>query len=168
MQNKFLISSLAILAIIVSACASATPMSPTETMAPAMPATEMATSEPTMAVSGGSATVDVGQSSSLGSILVDSKGMTLYLFIKDTPNTSNCYGNCATLWPPLLTTGTPTAGSGVDATLLGTTTRTDGTTQVTYNGWPLYYYASDKAAGDTTGENVNSVWFVVTPAGTQK
>ncbi|HTX79054.1 MAG TPA: hypothetical protein VMC62_05275, partial [Longilinea sp.] len=85
-----------------------------------------------------------------------------------TPNTSNCYGNCATLWPPLLTTGTPTAGSGVDANLLSTTTRTDGTTQVTYNGWPLYYYASDKAAGDTTGENVNSVWFVVTPAGTQK
>ncbi len=57
-------------------------------------------------------------------------------------------------WPPLLTTGAPTAGSGVTASMLGTTKRTDGTTQVTYNGWPLYYYVSDKAAGDTTGENV--------------
>jgi predicted lipoprotein with Yx(FWY)xxD motif len=94
--------------------------------------------------------------------------MTLYLYTKDTPNTSACYGGCATAWPPLLTSGTPTAGAGVTASLLGVTKRTDGTTQVTYNGWPLYYWAKDKAPGDTTGENVQNVWFVVTPEGTQK
>ena len=114
------------------------------------------------------ASVNVSQNSTLGSFLVDSKGMTLYLYTKDTPNTSNCYSSCATYWPPLLTSGTPVAGSGVNASLLGTTKRTDGTTQVTYNGWPLYYYVSDKAAGDTTGENVQGVWFVITPAGVQK
>jgi predicted lipoprotein with Yx(FWY)xxD motif len=94
--------------------------------------------------------------------------MTLYLFTKDTPNTSNCYGGCASYWPPLLTNGAPVAGTGVTASMLGTTKRTDGTVQVTYNGWPLYYYASDKAAGDVTGENVQGVWFVITPSGVQK
>jgi predicted lipoprotein with Yx(FWY)xxD motif len=94
--------------------------------------------------------------------------MTLYLFTKDTPKTSNCYDSCAAAWPPLLTDGAPTPGSGVDASLLGTTTRTDGSTQVTYNGWPLYYFANDKAAGDTTGEGIQNVWYVVTPEGMQK
>jgi predicted lipoprotein with Yx(FWY)xxD motif len=110
----------------------------------------------------------VGQNSSLGSFLVDSQGMTLYLYTKDTPNTSNCYGGCATAWPPLLTTGAPTAGAGVDDSKLGTTTRTDGSTQVTYNGWPLYYFAGDHAAGDTTGEGKGGVWYVITPDGEQK
>lgn len=118
--------------------------------------------------SAGGAMVNVSQNAALGSFLVDSKGMTLYLFTKDTPNTSNCYTGCIAYWPPLLTNGSPVAGTGVTATLLGTTTRTDGSTQVTYNGWPLYYYIGDKAAGDTTGENVQNVWFVITPAGVQK
>jgi predicted lipoprotein with Yx(FWY)xxD motif len=99
---------------------------------------------------------------------VDSKGMTLYLNTRDTPGTSNCSGGCANAWPPLLTTGAPTARTGVTASLLGTTTRVDGTTQVTYSGWPLYYYANDKAAGDTTDEGVGTVWYVITPAGVQK
>ena len=120
------------------------------------------------ASSSSGAVVNVGQNASLGSFLVDSKGMTLYLFTKDTPNTSNCYGSCASYWPPLLTSGAPVAGTGVTASMLGTTKRTDGTVQVTYNGWPLYYYVSDKAVGDTTGENVQNVWFVITPAGVQK
>ena len=118
--------------------------------------------------SSGGAVVNVGQNATLGSFLVDSKGMTLYLYTKDTPNTSNCYGGCASYWPPLLTTGAPVAGTGVTASMLGTTKRNDGSMQVTYNGWPLYYYISDKAAGDTTGENVQGVWFVITPAGMQK
>ncbi len=91
--------------------------------------------------------------------------MTLYLFTKDTPNTSVCYDKCATAWPPLLTTGAPAGGEGVDASMLGTTTRTDGSVQVTYNGWPLYYYVKDKAASDVTGQNVGDVWFVVSAAG---
>jgi len=94
--------------------------------------------------------------------------VTLYIYTKDTPNTSTCYGACAAAWPPLLSEGTPTAGSGVDATKLGTMTRTDGSTQVTYNGWPLYYFALDKAAGDTNGEGVQNVWYVITPEGNQK
>jgi predicted lipoprotein with Yx(FWY)xxD motif len=127
------------------------------------------TSTPTAAAAtSGAATINVGTSTTLGSFLVDSKGMTLYLFTNDTPNTSTCYDSCAGYWPPLLTTGAPIAGTGVTASMLGTTKRTDGTTQVTYNGWPLYYYASDTVAGDTTGENVQSIWFVVTPAGAKK
>jgi predicted lipoprotein with Yx(FWY)xxD motif len=113
----------------------------------------------------GSTVVKLGKSDSLGSFLVDEKGMTLYLFTKDTPNTSNCYDKCATAWPPLLTSGKPEAGDGADASKLGTTKRTDGTTQVTYNGWPLYYYIKDKAAGDVTGQDVGGVWFVVSAAG---
>ena len=112
-------------------------------------------------------TVSLGKNDKLGSFLVDDKGMTLYLFTKDTPNTSNCYDKCATAWPPLLTTGQPAAGEGVDASLLGTTQRTDGTIQVTYNGWPLYYYPKDKAPGDVTGQDVGDVWFVVSATGEQ-
>ena len=153
MKTKLMLFSLTILALILSACASATPVPPAVI--------------PVTGLSKGAA-VNLGQTAALGSFLVDSKGMTLYLFTKDTPNTSNCYGGCATYWPPLLTSGAPVAGTGVTASMLGTTKRTDGTTQVTYNGWPLYYYASDKAAGDVTGENVQGVWFVITPSGVQK
>ena len=160
MKTKFFFFSLTILALILSACASATPAPK-----PAVPVTGLSNGA---ANPSGPAAVNVGQNAALGSFLVDSKGMTLYLFTKDTPNTSNCYGSCATYWPPLLTKGAALAGNGVTASMLGTTARTDGTSQVTYNGWPLYYYASDKAAGDTTGENVKGVWFVVTPAGVQK
>lgn len=110
-------------------------------------------------------TISVAQNDSLGSFLVDDKGMTLYLFTKDTPNTSNCYDKCATSWPPLVTAGKPAVGNGVDASKLGTTTRKDGSVQVTYNGWPLYYFQKDKAPGDVTGQDVGSVWFVVSPAG---
>jgi plastocyanin len=93
--------------------------------------------------------------------------MTLYLYTKDTPNTSSCYDKCATNWPPLLVTGTPTGGVDIDTAKLETTKRTDGSTQVTYNGWPLYTYIGDKSAGDVTGQNVGSVWFVISPAGDQ-
>jgi predicted lipoprotein with Yx(FWY)xxD motif len=155
-NNKLIFSSLSILVLILSACASSTPTA------------SQSTDTPAAAIPSGPVVVNVGQNSTLGSFLVDSKGLTLYLFTKDTPNTSNCYGSCASYWPPLLTNGAPVAGTGVTASMLGTTKRTDGTVQVTYNGWPLYYYVSDKAAGDTTGENVQNVWFVITPAGVQK
>ena len=94
--------------------------------------------------------------------------MTLYIFTNDTPGTSNCNGQCASLWPPLLTNGSPVAGQGVTSSMLGTVMRADGTTQVTYNSWPLYYYAKDSTAGDTNGEGVGSVWFVITPDGMKK
>ena len=159
--TRLVLSLLVGLVMLVTACS---PQA-VSTTAPATsaPATQPAAVVPVT----GAANVTVSQNDTLGSFLVDDKGMTLYLFTKDTPNTSNCYDKCATAWPPLLTTGNPVAGSGADASMLGTTTRTDGTTQVTYNGWPLYYYEKDKAPGDVVGQDVGNVWFVVSPAGEQ-
>lgn len=117
------------------------------------------------AASTGVANLMVAENDELGIFLVDASGMTLYLFTKDTDGESVCYDDCASAWPPLLTAGEPVAGEGVDATLLGTTERTDGTTQVTYGGWPLYYWVKDAAPGDTTGQDVGEVWYVVSPAG---
>ncbi len=103
--------------------------------------------------------------SELGTILVDSAGMTLYVFTNDTPGSgqSVCEGQCLAAWPPLV--GPAEAGTGADPALLGALTRSDGATQVTYNGWPLYYWAGDTAAGETTGQGVNGVWWVVSPQG---
>jgi len=113
---------------------------------------------------GEAATVMTAESD-LGTILVDGQGMTLYLFTKDTQGSgeSTCEGECLVAWPALL--GEPKAGSGADETLLGTLTRSDGTTQVSYNGWPLYYWKDDTAPGDTTGQGVQGVWWVLDPAG---
>jgi predicted lipoprotein with Yx(FWY)xxD motif len=111
-------------------------------------------------------TVNVADNSQYGSILVDQNGMTLYLFLNDTQGagTSACSGACAALWPAL-TASSPTAGNGVDSSKLGTITLSDGTTQVTYNGWPLYTFAKDTKAGDTNGQGIKSVWYVVAPSG---
>jgi predicted lipoprotein with Yx(FWY)xxD motif len=117
--------------------------------------------------SSGAAAVNV-RSTSLGKILVDSQGRTLYLFEKDTGPKSTCSGACASAWPPFRTSGKPKAGSGVTASLLGTTTRSDGNDEVTYNGHPLYYYAGDQKAGDTNGQDLNQFgasWYVLSPAG---
>jgi predicted lipoprotein with Yx(FWY)xxD motif len=106
--------------------------------------------------------------SPLGRILVDSKGITLYDFVKDNGTTSACYGACAALWPPLITTSKPIAGPGVRASLLGTTKRKDGRLEVTYGGHPLYYFVSDRKPDQTTGQGVNQFggpWWVISPAG---
>jgi predicted lipoprotein with Yx(FWY)xxD motif len=103
--------------------------------------------------------------SSLGKILVSDNGMTLYMFTKDSGGTSACYDQCATSWPPLLTKDKPQAGTGVDASLLGTVSRKDGSQQVTYKAMPVYYFSKDKAAGDVSGQGVGSVWFVLAPNG---
>ena len=156
MKNKLVVSILIALALAVSACGA------------------VATSTPTAAVpitggSTGAANVMAGQDTSMGApFLVDSQGKTLYLYLNDQPGTSNCYDTCAQNWPPLLTTGSPVAGTGANASMLGTTTRTDGSVQVTYNGHPLYYYAGDSAAGDVNGEGKLSLWYVITPDGMQE
>jgi predicted lipoprotein with Yx(FWY)xxD motif len=106
--------------------------------------------------------------SPFGRILVDSKGRTLYDFPPDTRGASSCYGACAALWPPLTTIGKLHAGSGVAASLLGTTKRSDGKLEVTYGGHPLYYYVADTKRGDTTGQGLNQFgapWWVISPAG---
>ncbi|MEX0985203.1 MAG: hypothetical protein WD096_09155 [Actinomycetota bacterium] len=110
------------------------------------------------------ATVQVADSD-LGSLLVDADGMTLYLFEADTDGTSTCYDECADAWPALIA-DVPTAGDGVDQSLLGTTERDDGDLQVTYAGHPVYHFASDQSAGDTRGQGVGDVWYVIDPAGT--
>lgn len=99
----------------------------------------------------------------LGNILTDQQGMTLYLFTRDKENLSVCYDRCATIWPPLLVGNvTPTLAEGLGGTL-GTTLRNDGNYQVTYNGKPLYYYYTDTAPGDTKGQGVGNVWWVLNP-----
>ncbi|HEX6033815.1 MAG TPA: hypothetical protein VFY83_05240 [Anaerolineales bacterium] len=115
----------------------------------------------------GAATVNLSEVGTFGQALVDGQGRSLYLFTNDTQNsgTSSCTGECLVEWPPLLTDGDPVAGEGVDATKLGTITLPDGTTQVTYNGWPLYYFHEDVAAGDANGQGVGGVWFLVSPTG---
>jgi predicted lipoprotein with Yx(FWY)xxD motif len=113
---------------------------------------------------GGAAAV-MTMTGSLGTYLVDKSGRTLYLYTPDTGTTSTCTGACLASWPALLTSGVPVAGTGATASLLGTTTRGDGTTQVTYHGHPLYYFAGDNSAGQTTGQGVGGIWFVVGPDG---
>ena len=128
-----------------------------------------ATASPPKTSTGASATLRVA-SSSLGSILVNSTGRTLYLFKADVGAKSACTGACATAWPPLLATGKPTAGTGLTASKLATITRSDGTQQVTYNGHPVYLFIKDKKPGQTTGQGVTAfgaAWYALTPAGNQ-
>jgi predicted lipoprotein with Yx(FWY)xxD motif len=120
------------------------------------------------ATSGGAATIDVAKNAQLGQILTDSKGDTVYVFAKDTNGKSACNGGCAGVWPPVTTSGTPKAGTGVTASKLGTTKRSDGSTQVTYADRPLYTYTADTSPGDTTGNGVNlygALWYAVQPNG---
>jgi len=104
----------------------------------------------------------------VGTALVDGSGRTLYLFEADKGDKSMCNGACASLWPPDTVTAKPKAGTGVDAAKLGTTKRSDGTLEVTYNGHPLYRYAPDTQPGQDTGQGLNQFgakWYVVGAAG---
>ena len=92
----------------------------------------------------------------------------MYLFEKDTGTTSSCYGACAAAWPPVVTVGSPVVGSGATASLLGTVKRTDGSTQVTYAGHPLYYFSGDQKAGDINGvgsQAFGAGWDLIAPGG---
>lgn len=113
--------------------------------------------------------VSVAQNSALRqSILVGSNGRAVYLFEKDTSGTSSCSGSCTSVWPPVITSGKPLAGSGASTSLIGSTLRSDGKTQVTYNGHPLYYYVNDKGAGQVNGEGLKQfggLWYAVSPRG---
>jgi predicted lipoprotein with Yx(FWY)xxD motif len=106
----------------------------------------------------------------LGTILVDSTGRTLYLFEKDKGDKSSCSGACASAWPPFTATVKPKPAARVNAAMLGTTARGDGTKQATYNGHPLYTYAGDTTPGEATGEGLNQFgaeWYAVSPQGTK-
>ena len=114
------------------------------------------------------AVVSTAKKTSLGPIIVNSNGRTLYLFEKDRNGKSACSGQCAVFWPPLITSGKPGVTGGASASLIGTTRRADGRLQVTYNHHPLYTFVKDKKAGQTNGEGVNAfgaAWDAVSPAG---
>jgi predicted lipoprotein with Yx(FWY)xxD motif len=105
---------------------------------------------------------------SLGTILVDSHGRTLYLFAKDRNGKSACAGKCASFWPPLITSGKPRVAGKAKASLIGTTKRADGRLQVTYKHHPLYRFANDTRNGQTNGEGIDAFgahWYEVSPAG---
>lgn len=110
-----------------------------------------------------STTVQVGQNDALGAILTDANGMTLYVFMRDTPDVSNCNGGCAGTWPAFQPPeGDLTEPDGVTG-ILGVITRQDGTMQVTYNDMPLYHFSGDMNPGDTNGQGIGGVWFAATP-----
>ena len=121
----------------------------------------------TAAAASGSATVSAADNATLGQqILVNSAGMTLYLFEPDgTATTSAVPAGIKANWPPVVADGTPVAGTGVDASKLSVATQPDGTKQVAYNGHLLYTFISDVAPGDAKGQDLGGVWYVVTPAG---
>lgn len=116
----------------------------------------------------GSAMVITTKTGSAGTYLTDGSGRAVYLWVKDPSGKSVCEGACAGAWPPVTTTGAPTASGGAMASDLGTITRSDGTKQVTYSGHPLYYFVGDKSAGSTAGQGLNGFgakWWLLTPSG---
>lgn len=124
----------------------------------------------TEASSGAATPISVGSATGVGTVLVDSKGMTLYYFQKDQKGSgkSKCEGPCAAAWPPLTTEGEAEAMSGVSSSMLGTIKRSDGTTQVTYAGWPLYTFVEDKKPGEDNGTDSKAFgasWYPLHPNG---
>ena len=156
-----------------AAASAATAAAPATTAAPTTAAASSATTDDDSSYGSGSGTATSAASASaatgtsvtladskLGKIVVDSNGMTLYAFLKDTGGTSVCNGACANAWPPADATGAPTAGAGITGALT-TVARADGTMQLKLGDWPLYRFAGDAAKGDTNGQGSNSVWYVV-------
>ena len=155
MKRTFLGLLLAGLVLALAACGGGQPASSPDSgaQAPASPSPAPAESQVATA------------QSSLGQTLVDAEGRTLYAFTKDKGGKSSCYGDCEATWPALTVQGSPSAGDGVEASLLATTDRKDGSAQVTYKGMPLYHFSGDQQPGDTNGQGVGGVWFAVTPDG---
>ncbi|MFE6050997.1 hypothetical protein ACFQ6N_09590 [Kitasatospora sp. NPDC056446] len=130
------------------------------------PGSSSSTSSPGSASAPASATLQTANDPKLGTIVTDSAGFTLYRFDQDesNPSESYCNGSCSTIWPPEHAAGNVTV-KGIDSKLVGTVTRSDGTKQVTLNGWPVYRYSPDAKPGDTKGQGVGGTWFAVTPTG---
>jgi predicted lipoprotein with Yx(FWY)xxD motif len=171
MKRKFgLVAALLTFALIVAACggsddssASKKSSSTATTSARAAATTTTApatTTAPPATTAPAAATVKTA-STTLGDVVVDANGRTLYAFANDQGTTSACTGGCAGIWPPLMATGTPTGGTGIDATKLSAAP----SGQVVYGGHLLYLYAQDMAAGDTKGQGVGGIWHVVAPSG---
>jgi predicted lipoprotein with Yx(FWY)xxD motif len=154
-RSYLVLSALALIAAMLIAGCGGGSSSSTSTEAEA-PAEKAAAAEPEEAEAepeGEPTPVSLGEAAGVGKIIVDSEGMTLYYFQKDQKGSgkSKCEGACAEAWPPLLTEGEPEAMKGVKSAMLGTIERNDGTTQVTYAGWPLYTFVGDTKPGEDNG-----------------
>jgi predicted lipoprotein with Yx(FWY)xxD motif len=141
-----------------------------EGAAPAAPVAAVTPADTGAPVATQPAVLTLGRAPEHGEFVADAGGRALYLFTADTQGSSSCYDACAQVWPPFLSpAGTPRAGSaGVEPRLIGTVQRRDGSTQVTYNGHPLYYYQKDQGPGQATGQDVHDAggeWYLVTPQG---
>jgi len=158
------IGAAAAVALLAVACGS----SASSSSSSAAPAGGAAATTGAPAASSGSATVITTGTSSGGAFLTNGSGRAIYLFLADGKDKSTCSGACASAWPPVTTTGQPTASGSVNASDLGTITRSDGTTQVTYDGHPLYYFAGDTGAGMDKGQGLDGFgakWWLVAPSG---
>ena len=156
------LTAIAVLSLVAAACSSSAKSSTSSSTANAGGA---ATSSTSSSSSSGAVTIET-HSGAMGTFLTNGQGMSLYMFASDTSSKSSCTGACLTYWPPV--TGTATATGGANASMLGTITGADGTTQVTYGGHPLYTFAGDKKAGDTTGQgstNFGAKWWLLAPSG---
>ncbi len=171
MHSKLLVSGGAMaIALLAAACGGASQYVASSGSSASSPSTSASPIPSASPIAKTGITLTVANTPKLGRILVDGSGRTVYLFLADKGQTSACYTQCAVYWPPVITHGAVDAGPGVNPSLLGTTTRTDGTMEVTYGGHPLYYFISDKKPGDVTGQGVNGFgapWYVVAPSGMQ-
>jgi predicted lipoprotein with Yx(FWY)xxD motif len=156
---------LPILAVVALAACTSPGASPSVAAPTATPTPAATASPDESSPAAGSATVMVADNADHGQILVDGEGRTLYLFMPDEAGTPTCYDDCAIAWPPLLAEGEITVGEGLDDSAFSTAARTDGGDQVKIGSWPLYHFANDAAPGDTNGQGLNNVWYVVSPAG---
>jgi predicted lipoprotein with Yx(FWY)xxD motif len=162
-NRPLLYTFLAVMAMILAACA---PNASSTTQAPAtgpqIPNTGATAANPTSQP----AILKVSANPDLGNILVDRNGRTVYAFTKDQPGVSNCTGQCASLWPALtVAPGEALSASSDVSVQLGTIQRQDGSTQLTVNGMPVYYYAPDTKAGDVKGQGFGGTWYVLNPSG---
>lgn len=167
-----LIAVLGASALLGAGCGSSS-KSTTTTSAATTPATteQSSTAATTTPASTTGVSVTVKQASKLGTILAaGSKKLTVYMFEGDKGASSSCSGACASVWPPVTTSGGPSASGAANSADLGTITRSDGTTQVTYKGHPLYFFAKDKDSGDAYGQGVKGFgadWYVIAPSGSK-
>jgi predicted lipoprotein with Yx(FWY)xxD motif len=164
------LAALASSALVLAACGSASSStSSTAAAAATTSASSTAAASSSTSTSAAAGAVTIGTAQSHGqTYLTGASGRAIYLWVADTGDKSNCSGSCAAAWPPVTTTGTPTAGSGVTAGDLGTIKRSDGSEEVTYKGHPLYYFIADKSAGETKGQGSDSFgakWWLVAPSG---
>ena len=160
------VAALATAALIVAGCGSSSSSSSSAAAAPAAATSAASTTSSAAAATG--VTIKTAKDSA-GTYLAGPNGHALYLWVADSGGKSACSGACAHAWPPLVTKGNPSAGSGVNASDLGTIMRSDGTEQVTYKGHPLYYFIADTSAGSTRGqgsEGFGAKWWLIAPSGT--